>query len=138
MGEDIVCPLVKIKDARNGAGTSVATRMLNIRSNGMAEGIYEIHTGTNINTQAKYNYRQWCSPKGTGLIPTKYRVPGAAIFWGNAGDSLSIHHVAYLYKPVVDGHPEGDWYIIEARGVAYGVVMTKLNSRKPNYWGLNF
>ena len=104
--------------------------------NGMAEGIYEIHTGIKIDTRARYNYSGWCSPKGAGMIPTQYRMPGAAVFWGNAGDSLSIHHVAYLYKPVIEGHPEGDWYIIEARGVMYGVVMTKLNSRKPNYWGL--
>ena len=104
--------------------------------NGMAEGIYEIHTGVKIDTRARYNYSGWCSPKGAGMIPTQYRMPGAAVFWGKAGDALSIHHVAYLYKPVIEGHPEGDWYIIEARGVMYGVVMTKLNSRKPNYWGL--
>lgn len=102
--------------------------------NGMAEGIYELHTGVNIDSKARYNYAQWCNPKGPGLIPAKYRVPGAAVFWskGKAGD---IHHVAYLYKPVKEGHPEGDWYIIEAKGVMYGVVKSKLNSRKPNFWG---
>ena len=36
----------------------------------------------------------------------------------------------------MDGKPDGDWYLIEARGVNYGVVMTKLKSRNPNYWGL--
>jgi hypothetical protein len=56
------------------------------------------------------------------------------VFWSNNGAS-SIHHVGYLWKPVHDGHPEGDWYIIEARGVMYGVVKAKLLSRKPNYWG---
>lgn len=103
--------------------------------NGMSEGIYEIHTGVNIDSKARYNYAQWCDPNGKGMIPTAYRVPGAAVFWSDSGAS-SIHHVAYLYKPVNDGHPEGDWYIIEARGVMYGVVMTKLLSRKPNFWGL--
>lgn len=101
--------------------------------NGLAEGIYEIHTGVNINQRARNNYADWCDPKGTGLIPTKYRVPGAAVFW--KGSSSYIHHVGYLYKPVVEGKPEGDWYIIEARGVNYGVVKTKLNSRKPDRWG---
>jgi peptidoglycan hydrolase-like protein with peptidoglycan-binding domain len=43
--------------------------------------------------------------------------------------------VAYLWKPVVAGKPEGDWYLIEARGVMYGVVKSKLLSRKPNFWG---
>lgn len=102
--------------------------------NGMAEGLYKDFSGTDVNTKARYNYSQWCDPKGSGLIPAKYRVPGAAVFWGDSASS--IHHVAYLYKPVVDGSADGDWYLIEARGVNYGVVMTKLKSRNPNFWGL--
>ena len=103
--------------------------------NGMAEGIYEIYSGVCINARARNNYASWCGVKGKGLIPAKYRVPGAAVFWSNSGAS-SIHHVAYLWKPVKAGHPEGDWYIIEAKGVMYGVVQSKLYSRKPNFWGL--
>lgn len=102
--------------------------------NGMAEGIYEIYSGVCINARARNNYASWCGIKGKGIIPAKYRVPGAAVFWGSSASS--IHHVAYLWKPVKAGHPEGDWYIIEARGVMYGVVSAKLLSRKPNYWGL--
>lgn len=102
--------------------------------NGMAEGIYEIHTGVCINARARNNYASWCGTKGKGLIPAKYRVPGAAVFWGSSAGS--IHHVAYLYKPVKEGHPEGDWYIIEAKGVMYGVVKSKLKSRNPNFWGI--
>lgn len=101
--------------------------------NGLAEGLYEDFAGVNINTKARCNYAQWCDPKGKGLIPAMYRVPGAAVFWGNNADS--IHHVAYLYRPVDAAKPEGDWYIIEARGVMYGVVKTRLNNRKPNFWG---
>lgn len=101
---------------------------------GLSEGLYKDYTGVDINTKARYNYAQWCSPKGSGSIPLQYRVPGTAVFWGTS--AANIHHVGYLYAPVKAGHPEGDWYIIEARGVNYGVVMTKLNSRKPNYWGL--
>ena len=101
--------------------------------NGLAEGLYQDYTGTSINTQAKYNYRNWCDPKGTGLIPPKYRVAGAAVFWGDSASE--IHHVAFLYKPVKADDPHGDWYLIEARGVMYGVVRTKLLSRKPNFWG---
>ena len=103
--------------------------------NGMMEGIYELATGTCIDSKARYNYAEWCNTKGSGLIPAKYRVPGAAVFWSDSGAG-SIHHVAYLEKPVTAGKPEGDWYIIEARGVMYGVVRTKLLSRKPNFWGL--
>lgn len=102
--------------------------------NGMAEGMYKDWSGVDINTKARYNYANWCDPKGKGTIPVKYRVPGAAVFWGDSASS--IHHVAYLYKPVEANNPAGDWYIIEARGVMYGVVRTKLNSRKPTHWGL--
>lgn len=107
--------------------------------NGMAEGIYEIFSGVCINSKARYNYSQWCNPKGAGMIPAAYRVPGAAVFWSSKPEkkptAANIHHVAYLYKPVVEGKPDGDWYIIEAKGVMYGVVQSRLNSRKPNFWG---
>lgn len=99
--------------------------------NGMAEGLYKDATGVDINSKARYNYADWCTEhKGAGMIPKKYRVPGAAVFWGDTAST--IHHVAYLYKPTEDGK---DWYLIEARGVMYGVVKTKLSVRKPNYWG---
>lgn len=102
--------------------------------NGMAEGLYQDFSGVSINTQAKYNYSQWCGTKGSGLIPAKHRVPGAAVFWGTSAPN--IHHVAYLEKPVNANKPDEDWYIIEARGVMYGVVRTKLYARNPNFWGL--
>ena len=101
--------------------------------NGMAEGIYEIWSGECINARARNNYASWCGEKGKGLIPRDKRVPGAAVFWGSKASE--IHHVGYLFEPVVKDNPDGDWYIIEARGVMYGVVKTKLNSRKPNFWG---
>jgi hypothetical protein len=102
--------------------------------NGLAEGIYQLRTGENINTKARYNYAQWCDPRGEGLIPAARRVPGAAVFWGKTAGS--IEHVAYLYEPVEPDNPAGDWYLIEARGVMNGVVKTRLYSRKPGYWGL--
>lgn len=102
---------------------------------GMAEGIYEIFSGTCVNTKARYIYANWCGVKGSGVIPSKYRIPGAAIFWSDS-TAGKIHHIGYLWKPVKADSPGGDWYIIEARGVMYGVVKGKLLSRKPNFWGL--
>ena len=103
--------------------------------NGLAEGIYEEFSGVNINTYARSNYANWCSPKGTGKIPNKYKVPGAAVFIHSSSAGY-ITHVGYLYKPVNANKPTGDWWVIEARGVMYGVVMTKLNERGWNRWGL--
>lgn len=102
--------------------------------NGLAEGLYKDYAGVDINTKARYNYSGWCGEKGKGMIPAAKRCAGAAVFWGDSASS--IHHVAYLYKPVDASKPTGDWYIIEARGVMYGVVRTKLSARKPNFWGI--
>lgn len=102
--------------------------------NGLSEGLYEDYTGVNINTKARYNYANWCDPKGTGSIPDKYKVPGAAVFIYSSSAGY-ITHVGYLYEPVNASNPTGDWYVIEARGVMYGVVRTKLSERGWNRWG---
>lgn len=103
--------------------------------NGLAEGIYEDHTGVNINTKARFNYAQWCNVKGEGAIPAKYRVPGAAVFIHSASKGY-ITHVGYLVEPIKADDPAGDWWVIEARGVMYGVVKTRLSGRGWNRWGL--
>ena len=36
--------------------------------NGLAEGLYKDFSGVDINTKARYNYAQWCDPKGKGLF----------------------------------------------------------------------
>ena len=95
------------------------------------QGLADCFVG--INVRARNNYADWCATKGTGKIPAKYRVPGAAVFIHN-GDYIS--HVGFLVKPVTEGKNDGDWYVIEARGVMYGVVRTKLLSRTWNRWGL--
>ena len=102
--------------------------------NGLAEGLYKDYSGKSIDSKARYNYADWCDPKGAGVIPPKYRVAGAAVFWGKTAGNIT--HVAFLYRPVDANKPRGDWYLIEARGVMSGVVKTKLLSRKPDYWGL--
>lgn len=101
--------------------------------NGLAEGYYKDVTGIDINTRARYNYSGWCSVKGSGKVPNKHKVPGLAVFSGK--NAANITHVGYLVAPVNPSKPDGDWYVIEARGVMYGVVKTKLNSRSWNYWG---
>lgn len=101
--------------------------------NGLAEGYYKDVTGASINTRARYNYSGWCSQRGEGMIPKDKRVPGAAVFWGDA--AAKITHVAFLAQPVNTPDTQGDWVLVEARSVSLGVVKTKLNARKPKYWG---
>lgn len=88
-----------------------------------------------VNVRARNNYASWCDPKGTGAIPAKYRMPGAAVFIHSSSAGY-ITHVGYLAEPVNAKEPGGDWYVIEARGVMYGVVKTKLSARPWNRWGL--
>ena len=100
--------------------------------NGLAEGYYKDVTGVSIDARARDNYSEWCAPKGLGTIPVSYRVPGAALF----KQSDYIHHVGFLVEPVQAGKPDGDWYVIEAKGVMYGVIRSRMNENNWNCWGL--
>ena len=91
---------------------------------GLAEGYINQETGSNIDVRARNNYSSWCDPKGKGKVPEQYRMPGTAVFIGSPAT-----HVGYLIEPVEAGNPGGDWIVGEARGVMYGTVLTKLNSR---------
>lgn len=98
---------------------------------GLADGYVSEKTGVKINVRARDNYAAWCGIKGEGDIPAERRVPGAAVFMR----SSYIHHVGYLVRPVNPARPEGDWIVVEARGVTYGVVRTKLSQRDWTHWG---
>lgn len=98
---------------------------------GLADGYVTEMTGTAVNVRARNNYADWCSIKGSGAIPAERRVPGAAVFM----HSTYVHHVGYLIEPVDPADRSGDWYVGEARGVMFGVVITRLSQRAWNRWG---
>ena len=85
-----------------------------------------------INVRARNNYADWCGIKGDGKIPDARKTEGAAVFRRGA---KYIEHVGYLVRPVDENNRAGDWIVVEAKGVYYGVVETKLNSGKWNCWG---
>lgn len=99
---------------------------------GLADGYVTEMTGVKTNVRARNNYASWCGIKGTGDIPAERRVPGAAVFMDNGS---YVHHVGFLEKPVNAGNLFGDWWVVEAQGVLYGVVRTKLSQRNWNRWG---
>lgn len=101
--------------------------------NGMAEGIYEMYTGINIDSKARFNYSEWCNPRGSNMSDMP-KVPGMAVFIHSSSKGY-ITHVGYLYEPINADKPDGDWWVIEARGVMYGVVKTRLSERNWNRWG---
>lgn len=99
---------------------------------GLADGYLTEMLGIKVNVRARHNYASWCGVKGEGDIPAERRVPGAAVFMHNGS---YIHHVGFLEEPVRADKPEGDWVVVEARGVMHGVVRTKLSERNWNRWG---
>lgn len=99
---------------------------------GLADGYLTEKMGRKIDVRARNNYATWCGVKGEGMIPAKRRVAGAAVFKRGS----YVHHVGFLQEPVVPGLPEGDWWVIEAKGVMYGVVRTRLLENDWNLWGL--
>ena len=99
---------------------------------GLVDGYLTEVRGVKVDVRARNNYASWCDIKGAGDIPAERRVPGAAVFMDNGS---YIHHVGYLEKPVTEGRPDGDWWVVEAQGVLYGVVRTQLSKRSWNRWG---
>lgn len=109
--------------------------LIRIGMNTMIDGFLTKTLGKKIDVYARNNYANWCNPKGEGAIPARYRMAGACVFIHSSSYG-HITHVGYLYRPVDEDKPDGDWYVIEARGVMYGVVKTKLSERGWNRWGL--
>ncbi|MFA7255958.1 MAG: peptidoglycan-binding domain-containing protein [Kiritimatiellales bacterium] len=103
--------------------------------NGAAEGYYELITGVDINTKARSNFAIWCAGNNGRSMAKLPKVKGAAVFVDSASAGY-ITHVGFLEKPVKDSAPNGDWWVLEARGVLYGLVRTKLSARPWNCWGL--
>jgi len=100
---------------------------------GLLEGYLTKTLGYTVNERARNQYASWCNIKGK--IGTLEKKAGAAVFMTDGAPS-AIHHVGYLVCPIDKKKPNGDWWVVEARGVLYGVVRTKLSSRRWNYWGL--
>lgn len=98
---------------------------------GLADGYLTEQLGETVNVRARNNYAAWCEVKGEGMIPPEKRLPGAAVF----KRASYVHHVGFLWKPVEEKQPTGDWWVIEAKGVMYGVVQTRLLENDWNLWG---
>lgn len=91
---------------------------------------YEKGEPTDINADA--NYRLWCSEASKGRIDGINRpfVIGEAVFRSNAGGKMT--HVGWICGFDNRGEP----LVVEARGIAYGVVVTQLSERDFTHRGL--
>lgn len=89
---------------------------------------YEFGEKTDVN--ADYNYRKWCTEKGkTSEVERPYEL-GEALFMANSRGKMS--HVGWICGTDSDGEP----LVVEARGLSYGVVVTRLEDRAWTHRGL--
>lgn len=89
---------------------------------------YELGEKTDVN--ANYNYRKWCADKGkTSNIERPYKL-GEAVFMANSRGKMS--HVGWICGLDSDG----ELLVVEARGLSYGVVITRLEDRPWTHRGL--
>ena len=86
--------------------------------------------GEKTDVNADYNYRKWCTGKGkTSEIERPYEL-GEALFMANIRGKMS--HVGWICGLDSDGEP----LVVEARGLNYGVVVTRLEDRAWTHRGL--
>ena len=89
---------------------------------------YELGEKTDVN--ADYNYRKWCADKGRiSEIERPYKL-GEAVFMANSKGKMS--HVGWVCGLDLDG----ELLVVEARGLSYGVVVTRLEDRAWTHRGL--
>ena len=86
--------------------------------------------GEKTDVNADYNYRKWCTGKGkTSEVESPYEL-GEAVFMANAKGRIT--HVGWICGLDSDG----EHLVVEARGLSYGVVVTRLADRPWTHRGL--
>ena len=90
---------------------------------------YELGEKTDIN--ANMNYKYWCEDKGEISKISRPYVIGEAVFMQNSLSGKMIH-VGWVCGFIDSGIP----LVMEARGIKYGVVITKLSERSWTHRGL--
>lgn len=90
---------------------------------------FECNEKTDIN--ADMNYKYWCTDKGEISDIDRPYVIGEALFYFNKNTG-KMSHVGWVCGFDADGEP----LAVEARGLRYGVVVTKLSERSWTHRGL--
>ena len=97
---------------------------------GLLDAYLTFAQGEKTDINADYNYRKWCTGKGkTSDIERPYEL-GEAVFMANSGGKM--RHVGWICGLDSDGEP----LVVEARGLNYGVVVTRLEDRPWTHRGL--
>lgn len=91
------------------------------------QGLLDWYLGNDTN--ANGNYVNYCTDKGLCSAINRKYVIGEAVF---NGSSTKKTHVGW----VCGFMPDGDPLVVEARGLSYGVVITRMSKRSWKYRGL--
>ena len=97
---------------------------------GLLDAYLTYELGEKTDANADYNYRKWCTGKGKiSEIERPYKL-GEAVFMANSRGKMS--HVGWVCGLDLDG----ELLVVEARGLSYGVVVTRLEARPWTHRGL--
>ena len=97
---------------------------------GLLDAYLTYELGEKTDANANYNYRKWCADKGKiSDIERPYKL-GEAVFMANSKGKMS--HVGWVCGLDLDG----ELLVVEARGLSYGVVVTRLEARPWTHRGL--
>ena len=97
---------------------------------GLLDAYLTYAQGEKTDANANYNYRKWCTDKGKiSEIERPYKL-GEAVFMANSKGKMS--HVGWVCGLDLDG----ELLVVEARGLSYGVVVTRLEARPWTHRGL--
>lgn len=84
-----------------------------------------------MDINADMNYKYWCKDKGKIKEISRDFVIGEAVFM-QSSSSGKMTHVGWVCGFTDSGEP----LVVEARGIKYGVVITRLNARNWTHRGL--
>ena len=91
------------------------------------QGLLDVYLGMDVNSN--YCYSCWCTEKGRINSIDRPFVLGEAVFYSSNNERMT--HVGFIC-----GFLAGEPLVVEARGIRYGVCVTKLSERPFNYRGL--
>lgn len=98
---------------------------------GMLDAYLTYVCNEKIDINAHMNYTLWCTDKGTIASINRPYVIGEAVFMCST-KSKKMTHVGWICGFRANGEP----LVVEARGIAYGVVVTELSKRNWTHRGL--
>ena len=98
---------------------------------GLLDAYMTYELGEEMDINCELNYKYWCTEKGTLNEISRDYVIGEALFM-KSSQTGKMSHIGWICGFDADDRP----LVVEARGLKYGVVVTKLANRAWTHRGL--